>query len=671
MPELPIRRIIMYKHGVGYFERRGVVSGTALRLSFPREAMDDILKSLITIDLAGGQIQGIDYETPEDRAERLARGSIHLSDSLSLLDLLRDMRGRRVRLEAQGEQIDGVVIGVDYDTARPLHTPLVTIVLADGRSIRSVAVRSVTRVTILDDQAAEDLSYFLRASQSEEDRRSATLRLSDGEHDLLVGYVAPAPAWRVSYRLLFEEEPQPVEAGQPEQGSAVVGGTQTAANTTARPQSSILLQGWGLFDNQLDEDLHDVTLTLVAGMPVSFRYRLYEPHTPERPWVQDEDRTVVAPVEFGAMPESAPPPAPAMMKMAAPMSVGRSAILSAESLDLSLDAMEQSTVAAASGAEAGALFQYRVAYPVSVARGQSAMVPIVGQRLTGRKELLYNQRKLPNHPVASLRMQNETGLTLERGPVTVIEASDYAGEAVLPFTRPGTELIIPYAVELGISVKELTSSERVLKGIQIRNGYLLVEEWDIQSIGYWAHSTLQKPVDIMIEQAEPNGSELFDTPEPAERAQGLARWRLICAPGVETNLVVQHRRLVSRREQVRSFSMLQLRDYFERRFLDEASFKGLEALLAIYDQIGQKQLRLRQIEQERNQIYKRQQQTQGSLGPLGREGEEGKLRGRYVQQLNELENQLNALGKEEKQLSAEIEQLEKQIATRFAALAKE
>src|SRR6478672_4852855 len=79
-------------------------------------------------------------------------------------------------------------------------------------------------------------------------------------------------------------------------------------------RSSVLLQGWGLFDNQLDEDLEDVALTLVAGMPVSFRYRLYEPHTPERPLIADEERTVTAPIEFaGGM----PPPAAAPMMVAA------------------------------------------------------------------------------------------------------------------------------------------------------------------------------------------------------------------------------------------------------------------------------------------------------------------------------------------------------------------
>ena len=43
MTGLPIKRIVLYKHGVGYFERRGTLSGDVLTLSFPLSAMDDVL----------------------------------------------------------------------------------------------------------------------------------------------------------------------------------------------------------------------------------------------------------------------------------------------------------------------------------------------------------------------------------------------------------------------------------------------------------------------------------------------------------------------------------------------------------------------------------------------------------------------------------------------------
>src|SRR5690606_13929963 len=71
--------------------------------------------------------------------------------------------------------------------------------------------------------------------------------------------------------------------------------------------------------------------------------------------------------------------------------------------------------------DTGATFQYIVTAPVSVRRCESALVPIIGKDVKYQRELLYNAAKFPKHPVASLRFDNDTGLTLERGPVTVVE----------------------------------------------------------------------------------------------------------------------------------------------------------------------------------------------------------------------------------------------------------
>ncbi len=669
MPELPIRRMMVYKHGVGYFERRGAVNGAELRLTFPREAMDDVLKSLVVLDLGTGQVLGVDFETPEDRAAQIARGSIHLSDNRSLLDLLRDLRGRRVRLavqpdrrtpaETSGEVMEGLVIGVDLDDAQPLRAPMVSLYMTEQREVRAAPIGKIMRLDILDDRAAGDLGYFLRASQSEEDRRIATLRLSEGEHDLLVSYIAPAPAWRVSYRLLAEPT-----TGAP--GSSNGDGSGLGAQVT------VLIQGWGMFDNQLDEDLEHVELTLVAGMPVSFRYRLYEPHTPDRPVVEDEERTVATPVEFAAF---AAAPAPAGMAAPKAMRIREEmadvdGVARAERPQVAMAAMERSTQAASTGEERGALFQYRVAHPVSVARGQSAMAPIVSRRLDGRRELLYNGRKLPRHPVASLRMRNETGLTLERGPVTVLEHGDYAGEAVLPFTRAGAEIIVAYAVELGVTVREERRADREMAGLGIRDEYLLIEEWDVQRTLYRLVSSLPDATDIVIEQDLLASYDLVDTPAPAEQAQGAARWAVHCPPGVETTFNVSQRRKTMRSEQVRTLDKRRLSSFLRGKYLDEATYRALDHVLALYDQAEQRQKELQRIEQERQKIYARQQQTQGNLGPLGREGNEQVLRERYVALLGELEDRLNQLTADEQSIHHDIERLEREASQALAALSQ-
>lgn len=648
MATLPITRLVLFKHGVGYFERRGAHSGEHLALSFPREAMDDVLKSLVALDLGAGQVLGVDVATPEDRVTRLARGSIHLSDERSLLDLLRDLRGRAVRcFLAEGKKaassLEGLVIGVDYEPEEPLKRAVLALYEPATRQLRTLPIAELTRLELLDVAAADDLDYFLRAARSEEQRRDALLRLSPGEHELLIGYVAPAPAWRVSYRLLFEEQPA----------------DQSGASVA-------LLQGWGLFDNQLDEDLNGVALTLMAGMPVSFRYRLYTPHTPERPLIADEERTVAAPLSFA----SAPPAAPMATARLAEAAMAYEPAEHARTTRLATRRLEDTVQSAAAGEERAALFAYRIAHPVSVARGQSAMVPIVSQRLPARRELLYNGNTYARHPIAALRLDNATGLTLERGPVTVLADGDYAGEAVLPFTRAGAELIVAYAVELGISVAEERRGERQLAGISLRGDYALIEEHDLAITSYELTSSLDHAAEVTVEhQCLPAYTVVGPRPPDEERA-GLARWRVACAPQTRTSFSVTERRLVSRQEAVRSLSGAQLRAFLTGRLLDTATVLALGEVLKLYQQVDAAETQLHELDQQREAIFKQQRQIRGNLEPLGREGEEGALRQRYVAILGELEDRLSALAADETRLRETIARLEELAAKRLQKLAR-
>src|SRR5262245_20833386 len=55
---LPIRKITLYRSGVGAFERQGAVDGSAkVQLKFDISQINDIIKSLQLLDLSGGQIE--------------------------------------------------------------------------------------------------------------------------------------------------------------------------------------------------------------------------------------------------------------------------------------------------------------------------------------------------------------------------------------------------------------------------------------------------------------------------------------------------------------------------------------------------------------------------------------------------------------------------------------
>jgi hypothetical protein len=142
---------------------------------------------------------------------------------------------------------------------------------SDDEHIRSFDVSSIQGLQVLDAEARDDLKFFLDAVTSERKKnmKAVTVFAEGDKPELAISYITQMPSWRVSYRLAYFKD-------------------------------KTLLQGWGIIDNRLDEDLHDVQLSLVAGKPISFIYDIYTPRLIQRPIVREEVRTVSAPVELEA-----------------------------------------------------------------------------------------------------------------------------------------------------------------------------------------------------------------------------------------------------------------------------------------------------------------------------------------------------------------------------------
>src|SRR5471032_737477 len=48
--DVALGRVVVYRNGVAYYERRATVSGGVLTVSVPRDRVDDFLKSLTVVD---------------------------------------------------------------------------------------------------------------------------------------------------------------------------------------------------------------------------------------------------------------------------------------------------------------------------------------------------------------------------------------------------------------------------------------------------------------------------------------------------------------------------------------------------------------------------------------------------------------------------------------------
>ena len=633
MNNLPITHMTLYKHGVGYFERKARVEGERVEFSFRSGEMNDILKSLTVIDSGEGQVLGVDYATPRDREELLQGCSIRLNNGNSLRDLLSSLRGSRVSLQlSRDEHVSGTLVGLDLPSkGQPAADTLISILQDDTRQVRVVNLGGVQGVEIIDERGEKDLRFFLDTEQQQENHRKVTIQLTPGEHDLVMNYVAPAPTWRVSYRIVLE-----------------------SGSNGSDPEA--LLIGWGIFDNLLEEDLEGVSLSLVAGMPISFVYDLATPFTPERPTVKEEARVAAAQVELGE----------ALGDLEVLEDEFGSGSHLSENLDIAADspikmmkrmrAIKRSLSPSVNSKSIDELFEYNLQTPVTVRRGQSAMVPVISSQLECRKDLIYNAAKMAKHPVATLRLENKTGLTIERGPVTVLDKGEYVGEAVMPFTKEEGELVVPYAVELGVKVYEEASDRTELNALHIKGLYLVIEEWVIDTTKYRVNNSTARPAKVLVEHPRRGDRELFETPEPVEKTENHYRFAVAVEPRSENVIAVHQRKLRRRQESFQKLSAKSIENYFRKGLLDNQNKEKVLQVLDILHKISKQKSDLGSLEDEKKSIYKSQKQIHGNMAPLAKTGDEGALRSQYLEKLKGTEEKLSQIEERSEKLKKDLEQ---------------
>src|SRR5580658_11179057 len=97
MQKLPVKRVVLYKNGVGYFEHLGQVRGNQdVAIPFTSGQLNDVLKTLTVLDLNGGRIAGVAYGTAAPLDRQLGDLRLPAGDKTTLAELLGALRGTRL-----------------------------------------------------------------------------------------------------------------------------------------------------------------------------------------------------------------------------------------------------------------------------------------------------------------------------------------------------------------------------------------------------------------------------------------------------------------------------------------------------------------------------------------------------------------------------------------------
>ena len=209
---LPLKRVVLFNSGVGFFEHSGKIDGNAnVEMKFKTDQINDLLKSMVVQDLDGGQISTVNYGSKDPITKTLKTFSVDLTANPTLAQLLQQVRGERVELEAPNK-LSGVILGVETRKKQVGEQTFIDVdilnLLTDA-GLRAVPMDTISTLKLTNEKLDAELrkALALLASAHATDKKSVELSfIGKGERRVQVGYIQEAPVWKTTYRLVLGDE---------------------------------------------------------------------------------------------------------------------------------------------------------------------------------------------------------------------------------------------------------------------------------------------------------------------------------------------------------------------------------------------------------------------------------------------------------------------------------
>jgi hypothetical protein len=640
--ELPVKRVVLFTSGVGFFQRDGEVTGDAsLELSFRTEQINDLLKSMVLQDFGGGTIAPVVFGSRDPIERTLKSFAVNITDNPPLAELLNRMRGAKVEIAAPKE-IQGVIVGVETQK-RKIKDEVVEVRvlnLLTEQALRSMRLDQVQQIRILDAALDGELRGALKVLATGHDTQRKPVVLSfrgQGKRRVSVGYILETPIWKTSYRLELQETKPP------------------------------FLQGWAIVENPTDDDWNSVNLTLVSGRPISFVMDLYQPLYVPRPTVVPEIYSSLRPPVYESAVETEEPAAlagrPMQRKAVQPMPAAPATALAprpAEAAGLAeLGLVDRGVSAMAAAGGVGELFQYAMDRPVTVARQKSAMLPIVNGSIEADKLSIYNESVHRKFPLNGLRFKNTTGLHLMQGPVTVFDGGAYAGDARIEDLQPKEERLLSYGLDLKVEVEPLQQGgTNELTSILIRKGVIAVSHRRLQTKTYTIRNKATEKRTVLVEHPFRSDWKLVEPPKPVERTPSVYHFQVVVEPGKTEKLDAQEEQLVSESVGLVNADINTLLFYSRSRAISPKVKDALGKVVSMRNALSEVQRRRGQVEQQINEVAQEQTRIRDNMKVLAQNSE---LYGRYLKKFDEQETQIEGLREQLRELRADEETQRKQL----------
>lgn len=580
---LPIKQVVLFNSGVGYFQREGEIDGDArIQLSFQVSDINDLLKSLVLQD-SKGRIGTVSYDSSDPIEKILRSFALDLTGNPTFGQILNQARGEKIDITRADKKdgavkISGTIIGLEVQKKTVGKDQVIDVEILNLNTATGLQAIPMDQVITVRFQSATLESEFNRALNvlaSSHDTQKKTVSVGfhgEGKRQVRVGYVVERPIWKTTYRLRIDNN------------------------------GKVFLQGWALVENTSDDDWNDVHMVLVSGKPISFRMNLYDPIYVPRPLVEpelfaslrppvyagsmspEEMRKLAASTNMGG--EGFYPPLPAssmptqggfagggganfgpgkgqmaqnQQQNLAQLAQNMAARAQAEGNKLSFDELQRRRAeqaaqkadakkvgdaltgfnfkegikSVANADEVGDYFQYAIKDNISLARQKSAMLPILDQTIEGQKVSIFNEAVQAKHPLLGVKLKNTSGQPLTQGPITVYDGGVFGGDTRILDVQNNEERLLSYALDQSTEVKtEIKSAPSPDMIFRIGEGTLSARYYVRQTKTYTIKNRSDKhDRTVILEHPIKPDWKLFEPKKPIEQTRDLYRFQVVVPKG--------------------------------------------------------------------------------------------------------------------------------------------
>lgn len=616
-PTLGLRRVVVYRNGVAYFERAGHVSGDEVEFRVRQREVGDFLATLAVMERGGSSVQSAAFPLPRDPAQGERAPSP-------------DER-RAVHMRLDGRHHD-LVVG--YMAETPIWRPSYRLVL--GANDAQLQAYGVVQNLSGEDWQNVQLSLVTGAPVS---FRSELAEPVITERPLVTDrgeVIDSVPQGDTT--LAVEERAAELQRAQAAAQSAAVTSAPAAANAEEVD---------GRFDD--DEEGDSVadrnersrearTRGAVGGL------RGRASTTPRQPMANRRAYNGPAPVR-GAI-------------------VGRPGGL-ANGVPGSFDgpSRPRSIASLAAVAVQGGVTRYDLPSRVTVPDRSATMVLLASRDVPGERLYLYapdgGVGDSVRHPFNVARFVNRTGSMLERGPLAIFESGAFLGQGMIDPLPNDATAVVPFALERGLAVENTSTNDvEGARLVSIRRGLVQIERFRTTRTTYRVRNGMDREARVLIRIPTPDGTSLFEPPPMTETANGAALVPVrVGARGRSEQLVVARAPFAMNTHWGDPQAIEAIRGFIQGGRAPRATIDALTSAIELQEQINRLSVERGELVTRRNDLQTNAQETRDNLESIRRNPAAADLRSRLTARLTQVSGEVD-------QVSRRIVELDTQIGER-------